>query len=145
MFRDFHAFIFSACNNLEAEKISYHYTALSLSLYISLYHITVVISKIFSFTSALNTLHDKMQIHFTKHRLKITTVRLTRAVRPLWRIRWLPDTILICTVVVFIWSFWKAVALCTAQGAINAFFIWCACKISICGLKRNFTGRTYEQ
>lgn len=101
-FRDFHAFIFNACNNLEAEKISYHYTALSLSLYISLYHITIVISKIFSLTSALNTLLDKMQIHFTKHRLKITTVRLTRAVRPLWRIRWLPDTILICTVVVFI-------------------------------------------
>lgn len=78
-------------------------------------------------------------------KLILVTIRLTGAIRPLCRIRWFPDTILICTVVIFTRSFWKAVTLCTLQSAINSCFIWSACKITIHRLKCNFTGRTYEK
>lgn len=78
-------------------------------------------------------------------KLILVTIRLTGAIRPLCRIRWFPDTILICTVVVFTWSFWKAITFCTLQSAVNSHFIWCACKITIHRLKRDFTGRTYKK
>lgn len=123
--RDFWVFIF-----VMMWEIYYQYTV-------------VIIPKIFLFNSSLGPLLDELQIHFTKHKLKI--LRLTRAVRPLWRVRWLPDTILICTIVVFTWSLREAITFCTVQLTINTHFVWCACKIAIHRLKGDFTGRTWEK